>query len=257
MYDWPEVAADVDQFWARIATALRDHGFDPPAALDRSRSLDDRWLDPDLLVGQTCGLPLVLRLESEIAVIGAFNHSLIATQPGDYHSVVIVPADDDARSIADLTGATVAVSGADSQSGHGIWRHELVTAGIDRSRLGPAIDTGSHRASIHAVANGQARTAAIDAISWELAVRHDPAATRCRVAWRTDPTPALPLITARANQPLLESMRAALTDATSTLEPTTADRLFVHGFVPRLDDHYQVIADRWNAAETAAVGRLL
>ena len=165
MYDWPEVAADVDRLWARIATALRDHGFDPPAALDRSRSLDDRWLDPDLLVGQTCGLPLVLRLEPEVTVIGAFDHGLVAAQPGDYHSVVIVPGDDDARSIADLNGATVAVNGTDSQSGHGVWRHEMVTAGIERSRLGPTIDTGSHRASIHAVADGRARTAAIDAIS--------------------------------------------------------------------------------------------
>ena len=257
MYDWPEVAAHVDRLWARLATALRDHGFDPPAVLDRSRSLDDRWLDPDLLVGQTCGLPLVLRLESEVTVIGAFDHNLPATQPGDYHSVVIVPDDDDAHSIADLNGATVAVNGTDSQSGHGVWRHELVTAGIGRRRLGPTVDTGSHRASIHAVADGRARTAAIDAISWELAVRHDPAATRCRVAWRTDPTPALPLITTRANQPLLESMRTALTDAVDTLEPMTADALLVHGFVPRLDDHYQVIADRWNAAETAGVGPLL
>ena len=33
--------------------------------------------------------------------------------------------------------------------------------------------------------------------------------------------------------------------------------LLVCGFVPRLDDHYQVIADRWNAAETAGVGPLL
>ena len=35
------------------------------------------------------------------------------------------------------------------------------------------------------------------------------------------------------------------------------DALLVRRFVPRLDDHYQVIADRWNAAETAGVGPLL
>ena len=52
-------------------------------------------------------------------------------------------------------------------------------------------------------------------------------------------------------------MRTALTDAVDTLEPMTADALLVHGFVPRLDDHYQVIADRWNAAETAGVRPLL
>lgn len=52
-------------------------------------------------------------------------------------------------------------------------------------------------------------------------------------------------------------MRAALADAVDTVDRTTADALLVHGFVPRLDDHYQVIADRWNAAETARVGPLL
>ena len=80
MYDWPGRGRRRSAL-GEVATALRDHGFDPPAVLDRSRSLDDRWLDPDLLVGQTCGLPLVLRLESEVTVIGAFDHNLPATSP--------------------------------------------------------------------------------------------------------------------------------------------------------------------------------
>ncbi|MEO0492905.1 MAG: PhnD/SsuA/transferrin family substrate-binding protein [Actinomycetota bacterium] len=256
MYDWPELHGTVDRLWATIAAALADHGFEPPDGLERGRSLDEGWLDPALLLGQTCGLPLVLRLGPEVAVVGAFDHGLPDTRPGDYHSVVIVAADDHAESIADLANATVAVNGADSQSGHGVWRHELVIAGIDRSHLGPTIDTGSHRSSIHAVADGQARCAAIDAVSWELARRHDPAATHCRVAWRTDPTPALPLITARANRPLLDPMRAALAGAIDALPAAVADALMIDGFVPRVDDDYQEIADRWNAAEATQVGRL-
>ncbi|MEM8705178.1 MAG: PhnD/SsuA/transferrin family substrate-binding protein [Actinomycetota bacterium] len=256
MYDWPEVRHDVDRLWRSLAEAFDDHELDPPSGLDRTRSLDDRWLDPDLLLGQTCGLPLVQRLGPEVAVLGTFDHGLPDTRPGDYHSVIVVPADDDATSLADLVDAAVAVNGADSQSGHGVWRHEFVTAGIDRSHLGPAIETGSHRGSIQAVADGRARCAAVDAVSWALAVRHEPAAGRCRVAWRTDPTPALPLITARTNRPLLDPMRAAIAAAVDALPATTADALLVYAFVPRLDDDYQVIAERWNAAEATRVGRL-
>ncbi|MEM8705067.1 MAG: PhnD/SsuA/transferrin family substrate-binding protein [Actinomycetota bacterium] len=256
MYDWPEVRADVDRLWRSLADALAEHDLDPPGGLDRSRTLDDRWLDPELLLGQTCGLPLVQRLGPEVAVVGAFDHGLPDTKPGDYHSVVLVPADDDASSITDLAGASVAVNGADSQSGHGVWRHEFVSAGIDRSRLGPAVETGAHRSSIIAVADGRARCAAVDAVSWELALRHEPAASRCRVAWRTDPTPALPLITARSNRPLLDPLRAAVAVAVDALPTATADALLVHAFVPRVDDDYQVIAERWNTAEATLVGRL-
>ena len=257
MYDWPEVRADVDRLWDALATALRDHELEPPATLERGRALGEQWLDPDLLLGQTCGLPLEQRLIPEVAVIGAFDHGLPDTRPGDYHSVIVVRGDDDAAAIGDLGGAVVAVNGADSQSGHAVWRHELATAGLDRSTFASTLESGSHRSSIRAVADGRARCAAVDAVSWELALRHEPAAVACRVAWRTDPTPALPLITTRHNRPLLDPIRAAVAAAIDAVDDDVVRALVIDGFVPREDDDYQLIAERWNAATAAEVGVLL
>lgn len=257
MYDWPEVRADVDRLWNALAASLRDHELDPPSTLERDRALDDQWLDPALLLGQTCGLPLQQRLAPEVAVIGAFDHGLPETRPGDYHSVILVRTDDDASTIHDLTGSTVAVNGADSQSGHAVWRHELATASLDRTMFESTIESGSHRASIRAVAEGRARCAAVDAVSWELAVRHESTAARCRVAWRTDPTPALPLITTRHNRPLLDPIRAAVAAAIDAVADEVARALVIDAFVPRDDDDYQLIAGRWNAATAADVGVLL
>ena len=96
-----------------------------------------------------------------------------------------------------------------------------------------------------------------DSEGGELGLRHEPAAANCRVAWRTDPTPALPLITTRHNRPLLDPIRAAVAAATDAVDDAVARALVIDGFVPRDDDDYQLIAERWNAATAAEVGVLL
>ena len=121
----------------------------------------------------------------------------------------------------------MAVNGTDSQSGHGVWRHELVTAGIGRAGSAPP-STPDHTGlrstpSLTAEPHGGDRC-------HQLGARRPsrPCGDTLPRAWRTDPTPALPLITT-ANQAALESMRTALTDAVDTLEPMTADALLVTG----------------------------
>ena len=59
MYDWPEVRAATDALWAKIHTALQKRSVGSPDTLDREKSRDTTWLSPQLLLSQTCGLPLV------------------------------------------------------------------------------------------------------------------------------------------------------------------------------------------------------
>jgi ABC-type phosphate/phosphonate transport system substrate-binding protein len=62
--------------------------------------------------------------------------------------------------------------------------------------------TGAHRESARAVAAGRADIAAIDAVSWRLIEAHHPEIScRLRVMSHTDPTPGLPLITAKGRDP--------------------------------------------------------
>ena len=56
MYDWPEVADDVDRLWTAIARELRERRLDAPSQLTRHEDLESVWRDPGLLVGQVCSL---------------------------------------------------------------------------------------------------------------------------------------------------------------------------------------------------------
>lgn len=254
MYDWPEVTAVVDRLWSGVVATLRELGVEPPPERSRPTDLVAHWLDPSLLLGQTCGLPLVQSLGDAVAVVGAFDHRLPDTGPGEYHSAIIVRSDDDAASIGDVSEATLALNGADSQSGHSAFRHFLHHAGnhgvIDR-----AVVSGGHRDSVQHVADGRADIAAIDAVSWELALRHEPAAQRCRVLARTEPTPGLPLITAAANEALVPHLRAAIAHSVAALSPTDRDELCTHALIARSRADYDVLAQRWAAADAADIPR--
>ena len=79
-----------------------------------------------------------------------------------------------------------------------IWRSRAACkeAGLDPRRP-EWIETGSHRASVRAVAEEKADVAAIDAVCWALALRYEPeAVSRLKVIGQTPLRPGLPFITA-------------------------------------------------------------
>jgi len=60
MYDLPELRTATDAWWSGMAAALRRAGIDPvPDQLTRVDSIAAVWRDPNLLLSQTCGYPLV------------------------------------------------------------------------------------------------------------------------------------------------------------------------------------------------------
>lgn len=253
MYDWPEVSPALDRLWAAIGSSLDELGIDRPDRRGTPADPIAHWRDPALLLSQTCGLPFRRHLRDHVAVVGAFDHRLPDTASGDYCSVLIVPATRPVESLADLGGVTAAVNGADSQSGHAALRHALIAY---PSAVAGALVTGSHRGSIHAVATGAAGIAAIDAVSWELGLAHDPATARCRVVARTKPTVGLPLITAAANAALLPHLRLAVAHGITLLDGADRAALHIHGLVTHDRDDYAVIDHRWAAADDAGVAEL-
>ncbi|HVL22070.1 MAG TPA: hypothetical protein VM422_14005 [Amaricoccus sp.] len=94
MYDWPEVAAATDGFWAAVRDRLRAEGVAAPEALERDRGLAEVWTDPGLVLGQACGLPLVRTLAGRVAVVGALDYGLPGCPAGWYRSAVVARTDD-------------------------------------------------------------------------------------------------------------------------------------------------------------------
>ncbi|MEM9200755.1 MAG: PhnD/SsuA/transferrin family substrate-binding protein [Actinomycetota bacterium] len=254
MYDWPEVSNAVDRFWIAVRSSLVELGIDAPVERRRPAESVAHWRDPGLLLSQTCGLPLQRHLRDDVAVIGTFDHHLPDTEPGDYHSVVIVPADHPATRIDELRGAVAAVNGTDSQSGHAALRF---ACRVNPAALSTGVESGSHRRSIEMIATQTADVAAIDAVSWALALTHDPHAGECRVIARTPPTAGLPLITARDNAALLPHLRAAIAHGLLNLDEADRSTLHLHGLVGRAAEDYAVLDERWRAANEAGVPKLV
>lgn len=241
MYDWPEVRAETDALWSALRDALRAAGFDAPAALTRAQDPWPVWRDPDLLLAQTCGLPYAARLADKVALLGAPAYALEGCAPGEYRSAIIVPEDHEAETLADLAGARFAYNARESQSG---WA-ALDRATPIRAHFGEVTRSGAHRASVRAVAEGRADCAAIDAVSWALARRHDPAAARCRVLTQTAPTPGLPWIAAARFAADTPRIAAAAETAIAALPPETADALLLTGFRRWRPENYAPLAAGW------------
>lgn len=242
MYDWPEVRAETDALWAAVRERLVAAGISAPAALSRDGDVEAAWLSPDLVLGQTCGLPFVTRLKDRVALLGTPVYSLEGCPPGDYYSVLVVRAGEPAESLAELRDCCAAYNTVGSQSGYAALLAAVAPHAADGGFFAAMLGTGSHRGSIRAVAAGKATVAAIDAVSWGLALRHEAAARRLRVLDRTAPTPGLPLITARARAGQAAAICAAVEAAVDRLDRPLRAALLLEGFRRRQPAEYDVLA---------------
>src|SRR5690606_18074020 len=93
-----------------------------------------------------------------------------------------------------LRGKRFVANEPHSMSGYLALRDDLAAAGEGPSTFAEITFSGGHRASVRAVAGGQADVATIDCRSWSLAQRLEPAsAGLCAVGW-TSARPGLPYI---------------------------------------------------------------
>lgn len=225
MYDRPEMRGATDAFWALARDALRVRGIDAPEALTRDAASPwDLWLSPDLLLSQTCGLPLRAKLATRVQLVCTPDFGLPGCPFGYYNSVLVTRPDLADAPLARLLTRVAANDGL-SQSGWGALCTHAARHGLKPRR--PML-TGGHAASARAVQEGRADLAAIDAQTWRLLLRHEPGFAALHEHGRTAPTPALPLITAKGRDP--EPIVAALEDALAALPAKHRDMLCLRGF---------------------------
>jgi ABC-type phosphate/phosphonate transport system substrate-binding protein len=248
MYDWPELRAATDRLWSALRDALRAAGVAAPEALDRTTPAPAAWRDPGLVLAQTCGLPFVRDLAGRVTLLGAPDFAVPGCLPGHYRSAVVVRADDPRPDLAAFRGATLAVNEPGSQSGTAAILHHAAPLAQGGRFFGAAFATGAHAASAEAVAAGTADLAALDYTSWRLLRRFRTAvAARLRVLMLTDPTPALPYVTAAGRDPA--PIRAAIAAAIARLAPSDRAALGLAGFVAFEPAAYARLRTRADAAE--------
>ena len=225
MYDWPEVAVEVDALWARVRDGLREKGVAAPDRLARDNGdlasdpdltgdidLGSLWRHPSLLFSQTCWGPLrATDLADHVTVLGQSDYSGVVGGHGTNYSSAILMASSALGEGADVTPpddgsallpldliADKRFIGNDPHSLSGFLglRDDLTAAGKSYDHFSQATFSGGHRLSIRAIAAGEADVATIDCRSWKLARQFEPAAAVLRVVGWTAARPGLPYIMA-------------------------------------------------------------
>jgi len=239
MYDLPELEAANDALWSALAERLQARGVaDVPDRLTRQGPLAVIWTDPRLLLGQTCGYPLVTSLNGRVRVVATPRYSAPGCEGALYRSAVIVRTLDPALRLADLRGRRLAVNELGSNSGMNLLRAEIAPLAAelafrDAAFFSAVAITGAHVSSVEAVAAGEADVAAIDCVVWAHLQRLRPAATRdLRVLAWTKAAPGLPLIAAATTDAaLLAALRQALAEvARDTRLAAVRAALLLEGF---------------------------
>ncbi|MCR8723070.1 phosphate/phosphite/phosphonate ABC transporter substrate-binding protein [Frigidibacter sp. ROC022] len=225
MYDWPDLTAAHDSLWTLIRDGLSAEGIAAPQTLDRGIGLWEAWDSPDLLLGQTCGMPYRTRLHGRITLVGTLDYGIEGAPPGFYRSVLVTRRGD-STDFAGYRDRSLAFNGQDSQSGWAAPQNHAAEHGF---RFTHTLHTGAHRASARAVAEGRADIAAIDAVTWRILARALPEVVGAlQVIGSTAPTPGLPLITAQGRDPA--PLAAATAAAVERLAPEHRQQLGLCGF---------------------------
>ncbi len=225
MYDLDEVRAPAGELWSAIAAYLDD----VPAELTWHGAPGAEWRAPDLVLGQTCGWPLITDLGDDVNVVGAFHYDIGGRSGLPQYRSVLVAAE--GRPLESFAGTVAAVNSSDSLSGWVSLGVAVAECAGPEPFFGGTIETGSHRASVEAVKSGRAAIASVDAVSWALFERHLPSLTIDLAIVGCGPAvPTLPLITV---DPDPEPLRAAV--ASAVADPANADccgQLLINGFSP-------------------------
>ena len=211
------------------------------------------WRREDLLLSQTCGFPYrMLGLADEVQLIATPIFDAPGCEGPRYRSVLVVSAqawERGAKTLEACRGLRAACNGADSHSGMNALRHAVAPHARDGRFFSSVQWTGSHAATLHALASSTADIGAIDCVT--LALLRDAHPERfegVHTIGMTASAPGLPLIASRSlGEDQAEALRDAL-DAAHATAPERARALRLRGFARLTADAYGEIEDMANAA---------
>ena len=208
MYFRPETTAAYNNLWQHIRANLQGRSIAAPKTLQEPYNLLEHWRDPNLLLSQTCGLPLELFLRECVYLVGTTDAGHMNCPTGHYFSYWIKAQSDSRAKPEDFQGATLSFNDKFSRSG---WELPQLAAKKRGVHFSSTLECGSHLLAAKAIVARKSEIAAIDAHSWNLMVQFDGFAAELCAFDKTGNTPGLPLITAQKE--LLEPLREAVVKA--------------------------------------------
>ena len=105
MYEFPELQNSLDNYWNLIHNELLSNDINSPLSLDTSINEQQVWLDPNLVLAQTCGMPYRQFLHEKVTLIGTPDFGLDDCHQGYYNSVFISNINDSRKHLFDFKDA--------------------------------------------------------------------------------------------------------------------------------------------------------
>jgi phosphonate transport system substrate-binding protein len=199
----------------------------------RSKKLDVAYLGPFSYV-----------LANQIADVEAFAVAVTKkTGQSSYKSVIIARKESGLAKTADLKGRTFAFVDPTSASGHLFPKAGLLQAGYDpETFFSRVIFSGSHDASILAVANKKVDAAAVaDRILASAIAKGQVKADELEIVWSSNPIPESPMVWRKDLDPAL---KAKIAKALANVKDLPwGDQGVLNGFQPTNDAAYNVVRD--------------
>jgi ABC-type phosphate/phosphonate transport system substrate-binding protein len=245
MYDFPQLQAATDAFWAVLADRLIAMGMtDVPDQLTRSLGHCDTWQHPRLLFGQGCEYPLSRSFANCVTLLGTPRYTVPGCEGSTYRSAIVIRNGDDAETLPALRNRRCVINEVDSNSGMNLLRAVIAPLSGGVRFFESVTLSGSHRQSIEMVAEGRADVAAIDCVTFAHLQRFDPSSvSKLRILCWTPPSPSLPFITARTStNATIRMLRAALASvfADESLR-SLRELLFLDGVNLEPDEGFTVV----------------
>lgn len=213
----------------------------------------DLLRSPDMLLGHTCGYPLMRFLQADCYPVCVPLFDVDGCRGKYYSSNIVVPADSRVKKLSDCRGMVAAINGRDSNSGMNVLRHAVALL-ANPPFFSDVVVSGSHLNSLSAVAHGEADIAAIDSVSLTFIKDEWPALVeRVKTIGYSEATCGLPLVIPFSEQNKFNSkgITDQLNQALSRLPDNHRNSLHLKGFERVNLDEYQSIVDLENLAQQA------
>jgi ABC-type phosphate/phosphonate transport system substrate-binding protein len=237
-------SATTSAFWAAIAGRLSAAGIpDVPVRLSQDLSARETWADPRLLLGQSCGWPLVNEFGDALRVLGAPLYAAPGCSGATHRAFFLVHHDAAPRRLEQLRGMCFGINSRDSNTGMNLPRHAIAPLAGGEPFFAAVLELGSHTAALEALAAGAVDAAAIDCVSHAHLARHRPdLIVRTRIIAETAPSPALPFVTSATTD---AATAGAVGGVLASVAASGAFRasLLLHGVAAVTAADYRVLLD--------------
>ncbi len=222
---------------------------------------DQAYLAPNLIAVQTCGYPLLHKWATTHDPIAAAVFDCKGCVGTQYSSWFVTHVNHPADRLEQFQHQRAAMSGIHSNSGMNVLRFAISQLPkkkrVDGTFFSEVKVSGGHWQSLEMIASEQADLAAIDAVSYALALKAKPAlADSIKIVGQSEMTVGLPFVIPKTSTTRVNRLIRAMDQATIEMDQSARDTLSLRGFSRVKLRDYKKIEDLEKSAIRAKYSKL-